>query len=179
MRNTRAALTAAIGIPPELAAWTVAVDGDRMKFGQLSQMNGVAVVMAALQQPPWGDYLDLCKRRCTHYEQEYSKAVAGVNAQQAVVAQAKDDLAKAEADYKSWKAADVRHLANDKERLEEAAQHYEHEIDTNTRAIAKQAEETARQRGELEKERLTAQAKHGELEDELERARSNLLSVGR
>jgi len=172
VRNTRAALTAALGIPSELAEWTVAVDGDRMKFGKLSQMNGVAVVMAALQQPPWGDYHDKCKRLSAKYEQDYSKAVASVSAQRAVVDQSKGDLEDAEQKLEELLSADVAHLKNDEERLKEAAAHHEQEISTNTKLIAKQAEDNARKRGDMEKERLAAQSACSALEDELERAKS-------
>ena len=56
LRETRDELSALIKMPPELAEWSVYIDGDRLKFDSLSEKTSVDLLMTALAQPPWTAY---------------------------------------------------------------------------------------------------------------------------
>jgi DNA repair exonuclease SbcCD ATPase subunit len=53
VRETRQELASAISVTPELAEWTVYIDGDRLRFNKQSERDSVGLLMAALQQPSW------------------------------------------------------------------------------------------------------------------------------
>ena len=53
VRETREEIASAIGITPELAEWTVYIDGDRLRFNKQSERTSVGLLMTALQQPSW------------------------------------------------------------------------------------------------------------------------------
>jgi len=54
--QTREELSKTIRVTPELAEWTVFLDGDKLKFNRMSQQNSVNLLMTALAQPPWTEY---------------------------------------------------------------------------------------------------------------------------
>jgi DNA repair exonuclease SbcCD ATPase subunit len=56
MQETREELVALLAVKPEVAAWTVSIDGSRLNVGSLSQRNAVDLLMMSLNQPPWTDY---------------------------------------------------------------------------------------------------------------------------
>ncbi len=170
IKNTRAALTAAIGIPPELAEWTVAVDGDRMKFGKLSQMNGVAVVMAALQQPPWADYHEKAKAAATRYESAYAAATTAVNTHKAVLAESAEDVEDAKAAYDAALAEDVQSMRKSKTRCEAEIAKWESKLAEATKCITDQSARIVEERGQLEQQRLALVSERSALKDELARA---------
>lgn len=56
LRETRDELTTLIRMPPDLAEWSVYIDGDKLKFDSLSEKTSVDLLMTALAQPPWTAY---------------------------------------------------------------------------------------------------------------------------
>lgn len=56
INDTRQELLQTLGITPELAQWSVYIDGDKLKFNQLSEKACVDLLMSALSQPPWTSY---------------------------------------------------------------------------------------------------------------------------
>jgi DNA repair exonuclease SbcCD ATPase subunit len=52
---TRRELAATLGLSSQLAGWTTFVDGDKIKFGDLSHADALDLVMDALRQPNWTD----------------------------------------------------------------------------------------------------------------------------
>lgn len=55
-QETRDELTGILGVTPELAAWTVFIDGDKLRFNNQSERDAVNLLMTALRQPSWDDY---------------------------------------------------------------------------------------------------------------------------
>ena len=58
LTETREELSRVIGVSPELAQWTVFVDGDNLKFNKLSEKQAVDILMCSLQQPPWTTFAE-------------------------------------------------------------------------------------------------------------------------
>ena len=50
---TKEELTRVIGVAPELSRWAVFVNGDKIRFDELSQREAVELLMVALHQPRW------------------------------------------------------------------------------------------------------------------------------
>jgi DNA repair exonuclease SbcCD ATPase subunit len=53
IRETRQEIISAMNITPELAEWTVYIDGDKLKFNRMSERDAVGLLMTALRQPSW------------------------------------------------------------------------------------------------------------------------------
>jgi DNA repair exonuclease SbcCD ATPase subunit len=53
--ETRSEIASALNITPDLADWTVYIDGDRLKFNKMSERDSVGLLMTALRQPSWED----------------------------------------------------------------------------------------------------------------------------
>lgn len=73
---TRDELVKLIGITPELAEWTVFIDGQKLDFSSLSQKSSVDLLMSALQQPPWSQYYEKAKRALANFKRDHDKAQA-------------------------------------------------------------------------------------------------------
>ena len=67
---TRDELGQTLGITPEVALWSVYVDGDRLDFSSLSQTQAVELMMAALGQPSWSTYYDKAKKTLTELKSD-------------------------------------------------------------------------------------------------------------
>lgn len=55
--NTRLDLLKLLTVPTDLASWTVYLDGDKLKFSDLSEKKAVELLMSALMQAPWTQFL--------------------------------------------------------------------------------------------------------------------------
>jgi DNA repair exonuclease SbcCD ATPase subunit len=80
VRDTRAELTAAVGITPLVADWTVFLDGERLKFNRLSQTEALDLLMQSLSQPAWQSYHELAKKKQYQADSLVTAAVAKVEA---------------------------------------------------------------------------------------------------
>ena len=67
---TRDELSQTLGITPEVALWSVYVDGDRLDFSSLSQTQAVELMMSALGQPSWSTYHDKAKKTLTELKSD-------------------------------------------------------------------------------------------------------------
>jgi len=67
---TRGELGQTLGITPEVALWSVYVDGDRLDFSSMSQTQAVELMMAALGQPSWSTYYDKAKKTLTELKSD-------------------------------------------------------------------------------------------------------------
>ncbi len=74
--QTRAELSALIGVSPEASLWTTFIDGDRLKFNRLSQGDALGLLMQALNQPPWDLYQERAKKRRDDLEYTVTQAAA-------------------------------------------------------------------------------------------------------
>jgi DNA repair exonuclease SbcCD ATPase subunit len=54
--ETRESLTKMIGMTPDVASWTVNINGDRLSFNDLSENSAVKLLMSVLNQPPWTEF---------------------------------------------------------------------------------------------------------------------------
>lgn len=61
--QTRSQLGQTLQVTPELAGWTTFIDGDKLKFNRISQEDSVNLLMTALAQPPWTEYLELANKK--------------------------------------------------------------------------------------------------------------------
>ena len=95
IRNTRDELIRTVGVTPELSKWTVYVDGDKLKFNQLSQKDSVELVMAALNQPPWTEYHENSRKVLTGLKGDLDHATSGHEKSQTDLEDAKNALEEA------------------------------------------------------------------------------------
>jgi DNA repair exonuclease SbcCD ATPase subunit len=126
-------LSSIIGVTPALAAWTVYIDGDRLRFSDQSERSAVNLLMTALRQPSWNDYQKRAGVVMNDSKAKFEQAKgAHANAQHEItdtaesLQQAKDDL----------KAEDER-LAEEAKALKSEAKKVSDSITTNDEAITK------------------------------------------
>lgn len=62
MDETRNEIASIVGVTPDLADWTVFIDGRKIEFDRLSQEDAVNLVMAAIMQPPWTQFFERSKK---------------------------------------------------------------------------------------------------------------------
>jgi DNA repair exonuclease SbcCD ATPase subunit len=67
---TRDELNQTLGITPEVATWSVYIDGDKLDFSSLSQTQAVELMMAALGQPSWSTYYEKAKKTLTELKSD-------------------------------------------------------------------------------------------------------------
>jgi hypothetical protein len=73
IRATREELNKITTITPELAQWTVFLDGEKLSFRSLSQRDSVDLLMTALQQPPWSQYHERSKLVVGRFNRDLQK----------------------------------------------------------------------------------------------------------
>lgn len=72
---TRQELDKIVNITSRVADWTVLVDGDRIKFNQVSQADSVDLVLQAMNQPAWTDFYARAKKVVDELKVEHDTAV--------------------------------------------------------------------------------------------------------
>lgn len=96
---TRDELAKVVGVTPELANWTVFIDGQNLDFSNLSQRSSVDLLMAALQQPPWSQYHEKAKRALSTFKRDHDKAQAAHEEAQRSVSSLTADVQTAEREH--------------------------------------------------------------------------------
>jgi DNA repair exonuclease SbcCD ATPase subunit len=107
--ETRQELSSILGITPDLAQWSVYIDGDKLRFNKQSERQAVNLLMTALRQPSWDAYQ---KRASCILNDAKAALETTTGARQAIhdhIAVLEASAAQAETD-----------LANEKNRLAEA-----------------------------------------------------------
>lgn len=117
IRQTREDLGRLLGVDSLLASWTIFIDGDDLKFDQLSQADRVNLVMAALRQPPWSAYHEKCKATLLNFQKVRDREQGVLKQAQVRVTQAQDDVYSAEV---GLKGARMRLEASRKKQAESA-----------------------------------------------------------
>ncbi len=104
--QTRQELTGTIRVTPELADWTVFLDGDKLKFNRMGQKGVVDLLMTALAQPPWTAYherssgvLSKFKRNMSGEESTHTEAKNRLESVKRDLASAKSQLVNLRQDY--------------------------------------------------------------------------------
>jgi DNA repair exonuclease SbcCD ATPase subunit len=74
IRDTRRELIKILGVTQNVAGWTVYVNGAVLDFSSLSESNAVALLMEALNQPPWSEYHQKAARVLAKFKLATEKA---------------------------------------------------------------------------------------------------------
>ena len=168
LRDTRTELTNLIQTTPELAEWTVHVDGDKLKFNRLSQAESVELLMAALNQPPWTQYQDNARKTLAKFTDDLTKAqqshrdcVTSQSELSEAVEGAKERLKEAKAEYKEALELNDDRIEKAKEKME-SLEKQAAEIEAAKKDIKKKLkkieEDKAEAYAKLEIERKSAQS---------------------
>lgn len=113
-RETRDELSGILGVTPNLAAWTVYIDGDKLRFNSQSEKESVSLLMTALRQPSWDAYqkqastilngakASLAQAEGAHegLKQDIADCTAAVQQSALDVGEEAQALTEAEAEYK-------------------------------------------------------------------------------
>lgn len=106
IQETREELSRLINLAPEIAPWTIFLDGRKLDFGALPQATAVELLMSATAQPPWNTYHERSRTVLSNFKQNmtaesatHARAIQQVNESQADIAQAAEALKTAEAGY--------------------------------------------------------------------------------
>ncbi len=93
--ETRQELCRALRVTPELANWTVFLDGDKLKFNRMSQEDSVNLLMTALGQPPWTDYFERVKKKLDAASKQLALSSQALDSAKRSVSVATEDLEEA------------------------------------------------------------------------------------
>lgn len=131
--ETRKELQSILGITPELAQWSVYIDGDQLRFNKQSERQAVNLLMSALRQPSWDVYQKRASYVLNDMKSRQDAAITTQQTSQDSVATTKQALAEAQADLEDEK----RRVAEEEEHCEEQARQVQADIKTNTDNTAK------------------------------------------
>lgn len=183
LKDTRTELENVLKITPELAEWTVFIDGDKLKFNRLSEKHAVELLMSALSQPPWTQYHENSKRILASFKRQLSEAEAnhqeaknGLSRSKGSLDEAKLALDRAEADYREAKSkADevIKDIRNKIEKLGAEEDSANGEIEKYRREMKKIEDEGAVRYKELDHSRLTLKSSIGQIR----RQKENLIEI--
>ncbi|MGV0949173.1 MAG: hypothetical protein ACOYB3_00780 [Azonexus sp.] len=168
-QETRDELTGILGVTPELAAWTVFIDGDKLRFNNQSERDAVNLLMTALRQPSWDAYqkragavMNDAKTKLENARGVHSNTQQDITDCQESLTQAIQD-AKDEASNLAAKEKDLKARAK---KVQDSISTHEEEItklQDRQKAIKKTLKEleekSANDYAELEKEKATHSTK--------------------
>lgn len=127
MDNTRADLIKLLTVSPDLASWTVYLDGDKLKFNALSERKAVELLMDALMQAPWTQFHAKANNTVTSLNRDKARDALALESARRAHDEAKTEhqlaknaLAQANAEYKAQLASNSKELANVNEALKAA-----------------------------------------------------------
>jgi len=167
--ETRNELTGIIGVTPELAQWTVFIDGDKLRFNKQSERKAVSLLMTALRQPSWDAYqkqagavmndakakLEHAKGVHSNTQQEITDCQESLNQ---VTQEEKDEtaaLAKEEKDFKSEAKTTQDSITTHEEEIKKL-QDRQKEIKKTLKELE---DKSAKDFADLEKEKATHSTK--------------------
>jgi DNA repair exonuclease SbcCD ATPase subunit len=76
IRQTRIELSKTINVSPEIAKWTVFLDGEKISFNQLSHRDAVNLLMSSLGQPPWSEIHEKSKTVLSGFKRQSEQSEA-------------------------------------------------------------------------------------------------------
>jgi DNA repair exonuclease SbcCD ATPase subunit len=145
INDTRTELSQIIGITPQLARWAVFIDGDQLKFNQLSGKEAIELVMTALRQPPWTQWHDNAKITAAQFDISAAEATATHDMAiktrdeaSRLLQEAKDGLKEARLDYAEAKSSQeqrLKTLNSDIKKLEDEMVCCKEKIKNNRKTI--------------------------------------------
>ena len=170
INNTREELIRMLGITPELASWTVFLDGDRLKFNRLSQEESVELLLASLRQPPWTAYHERALKFLRVKKEQVGKLEATFGTIQDEQARAEQAVVDAERDLET----EQKQFEQQKEKCRQTLAHIEQSLTEHNetllrlsderRAIKKQLKEIEDQRADTA---ASLEKQHKELESQV------------
>jgi DNA repair exonuclease SbcCD ATPase subunit len=116
---TRERLLRTLKVTPELANWTAFIDGDRLKFNKLSQVDSVNLLMTALAQPPWTEYADLAAKKYRSASQQVAVSQRSLDSARDNLKRAQEDLQEAIRAKKEAEEKYEQDMAEHDKRIEE------------------------------------------------------------
>ncbi len=119
--HTRSDLAKLLTVPTDLAAWTVYLDGDKLKFYDLSEKKAVELLMASLQQTSWGSFHKNANTTVSGTKNELDKHVAALNAAKAKLDEADLELGVSKQNLEEAKNVYAEAVKQNKAALKEAA----------------------------------------------------------
>lgn len=173
-QETRDELTGILGVTPELAAWTVFIDGDKLRFNDQSERAAVSLLMTALRQPSWDAYQKQAGAVMNDAKAKYEQA-RGIHANtQQEIADCEEALKQAIQDAR----AEAQAVAQEERSLKAEAKKTQDSITTVEEAIQKLQERqkaikkelkaleesSAKQFADLEKEKAGFSTKGSQLQ---------------
>lgn len=170
IEDTREELLDLTRVTPDLAEWTVFIDGDKLSFNKLSEKRAVELLMAALTQPPWTEYHQRALRVFANFKQEASVAEAAYGEAKLSVSRAKELVDSAEVVVKdeTGRLAEIqarhRRAIDDQGEVVQAAS-------SNVEKIQGRKSEIKRELARIEQENANEFAK---LDEQLNHARTKL-----
>jgi len=122
--QTRDELLKAIRVSPDVARWTIMVDGDRLRFNDLSQQKLVELLMMSLAQPPWDHFHSKAKETLSNFQSEltaasikYNQYAESLKTKNDELESAISDKEEAKKEYDSGKALISEMLFNVRQQL--------------------------------------------------------------
>ena len=130
--ETRKEIVSALNITPDLASWTVYIDGDRLKFNRMSERDSVGLLMTALRQPSWEDINKRVAKLATDARMTVQQHKGMVEHHQREQVQNADSIAKARRDLE----AEELRVAQAAKQMEEQAAKTQEEANFRAAQIA-------------------------------------------
>lgn len=162
--ETRAELTSVLGVPPELASWTVFIDGDKLQFNDQSERGAVNLLMTALRQPSWDVYQKRASAVMNDAKAKHQQALVTHGNTQKEIEMCQDSLAEVNQELKEEKAR----LAEEERSLKKKAKDVQDSITTHEEQIEKLQ---ARQK-EIKKTLKELEEKHAQEYADLEKTKA-------
>jgi DNA repair exonuclease SbcCD ATPase subunit len=154
MDETRNEIAAIIGVTPDLADWTVFIDGRKIEFDRLSQEDAVNLVMAAIMQPPWTQFFERSKKIVNTFDStvandtnNHAAALRRLEHAKSQVASAEAALREEENVYKSQRQLNDERIAQLGQEKADRLQASE-TASTRQAAISKRIEQIENQKAE-------------------------------
>ena len=117
--ETRSDLVKIVTVPPDLAGWTVHLDGDMLKFSDLSESRSVELLMAALMQPRWNAYQRTTSDKANDLKRQLTNDRQAAETAKSAVTEAEVDLQTAQAHHHEAKKVYDQAVKQAKAQLQE------------------------------------------------------------
>ena len=99
LEETRSDLVKVVTVPQDLAGWTVHLDGDMLKFSDLSENKSVELLMAALMQPRWNAFQKTTSNKASELKTQLTSDRQSVESAKEAVGEAEVELQTAKANH--------------------------------------------------------------------------------
>jgi len=155
--ETRSDLAKILTVPTELADWTIHLDGDALKFADLSEQKYVNLLMDALMQPRYTVYAKKANDMASDYKKDITRERADVESTKSKVAQIDVQLHSARQNLEQAKNVYAAEL----KALKESAKTLDAEIKQLSEAVSQRDTRMKELRKEIDRRiQVNAKAEH-------------------